>query len=496
MKMQNEVRAAARPAACSRVAIDRARPSPPGRCSSASTTDGRVGDASVHYAEHASRAEPRPYATASGIEVDAGLRSRSGLRPGATLGDPGETPFTRGIQPDGYRTDARGRCASTPASASAEETNARFRYLLEPGQTGPVGRLRPADPDGLRHRRPDGGRRGGPGRGPDRQRSPTWSCCSTASTSDEVSTSMTINATAAILLALYEAVGTAPGRRPGQLRGTIQNDILKEYIARGTYIYPPGPSMRLVTDTVRLLPCRAARVQHDQHLRLPHPRGRLDRGAGGGVHASPTRSPTPMRPWPQACASTTSRRASPSSSPPTTTCSRRWRSSGSHGGSGRAWRVTASAPATRARMAMRFHVQTGGSTLTAQQPDVNVVRTTVQALAAILGGAQIAPHQRPRRGARPADAGDRAPRASHTTGARPRVGRGSHRSTRSAASYFLESLTDALDEGDGRGAAGRDRATGRNAGRAGGRVPAGRDRRRRVCGPAGARSAASRWSSG
>ena len=102
---------------------------------------------------------------------------------------------------------------------------------------------------------------------------------------DEVSTSMTINSTAAILLCLYVLVAESQGADRKKLSGTIQNDILKEYIARGTYIYPPRPAMRIITDLFAWAGEEAAGVEHDLHQRLPHPRSRVDRDSGSCIHA-------------------------------------------------------------------------------------------------------------------------------------------------------------------------------------------------------------------
>ncbi len=101
---------------------------------------------------------------------------------------------------------------------------------------------------------------------------------------DEVSTSMTINAPAAVLLLLYQLVAEEQGVEPAQLTGTIQNDVLKEYIARGTYIYPPEQSLRLVTDMFAYCRAEIAALEHDLDLRLPHGRGRRDARAGDRVH--------------------------------------------------------------------------------------------------------------------------------------------------------------------------------------------------------------------
>ena len=131
---------------------------------------------------------------------------------------------------------------------TAEATNERWKLLAASGSTGLSLRLRPAHPDGLRLRpRPRRGR-GGQGRRRHRHASPTCGCSSPTCRSTRSRTSMTINATSSILLLLYQLVAEEQGVDPKKLNGTIQNDILKEYVARGTYIYPPRPSMRIITD--------------------------------------------------------------------------------------------------------------------------------------------------------------------------------------------------------------------------------------------------------
>src|SRR5882724_7754169 len=167
--------------------------------------------------------------------------------PDSDLGAPGEFPFTRGVHPEMHRKRLW-TMRQYAGFGSAAETNKRYRFLLEQGQTGlSVAFDLPTqmgyDPDASMAR----GEAGKVG-------------VSIASLEDmqdlfegipldRVSTSMTINATAAILLALYVATASRQGVSAERLSGTVQNDILKEYIARGTYIFPPGPSMRLVTDT-------------------------------------------------------------------------------------------------------------------------------------------------------------------------------------------------------------------------------------------------------
>ncbi len=163
----------------------------------------------------------------------------------------------------------------------------------------------------------------------------------------EVSTSMTINATAPMLLALYCALATKQGVALEALRGTVQNDILKEYAARGNYRFPAGPSMRLVTDLMALRGRARAAVEHDLDLGLPHPRGGLDRGAGAGLHARqrPRLRAGGARGRPRARRS--SRRGSRSSSTRTTTSSRRWPSSAPRAACGRASCARSSARRTR-----------------------------------------------------------------------------------------------------------------------------------------------------
>ncbi|HFD40435.1 MAG TPA: methylmalonyl-CoA mutase, partial [Anaerolineae bacterium] len=165
------------------------------------------------------------------------------------LGFPGEYPFTRGVQPTMYR----GRFWTMRQYAgfgTAEETNARYKYLLEQGQTG----LSVAFdlPTQIGYDSDDPLAAGEVGKvGVAISSLEDMETLFDGIPLDKVSTSMTINAPAAVLLAMYVAVAKKQGVEPRQLRGTVQNDILKEYIARGTYIFPPGPSMRLITDLFR-----------------------------------------------------------------------------------------------------------------------------------------------------------------------------------------------------------------------------------------------------
>jgi methylmalonyl-CoA mutase N-terminal domain/subunit len=319
-----------------------------------------------------------PSRSTSGIEIQTVY--------GPTGGEaPGRYPYTRGIHPDGYR----GRLWTMRQYAgfgSAEETNRRFRYLLDRGQTG----LSVAFdlPTQMGYDSDASLAAGEVGRvGVPIDSVADMELLLNGIRLDEVSTSMTINATAAILLALYETVARAQGADLSRLRGTIQNDILKEYIARGMYIFPPEPSMRLVTDTFAY--CRTELPNWNTisisgyHMReagatavqevaftianaIAYARAALDAGLGFDEFA-------PRLSFFFAAHNDLFEEAA------------KFRAAR------RIWARTARdmfAAREERSMAMRFHVQTGGSTLTAQQPDANVVRTTVQGLAAVLGGAQ------------------------------------------------------------------------------------------------------------
>ena len=333
------------------------------------------------------RPEARPHRSTSGIEIEPvyGPGDPAGFDPARDLGEPGAFPFTRGIHPSGYR--ARPWTMRQYAGfGSAEETNRRFRYLLERGQTGlsvafdlptqmgydsddpmavgEVGRTGvPIDTIGDMELLLDGIDLG------------------------EVSTSMTINATAAILLVLYEAVGRRRDIDPHRLRGTIQNDILKEYIARGTYIYPPDASMRLVTDTFSYcateLPAWNTISISGYHMR--------EAGATAVQEVAFTVANAIAYADAALAAGLAFDDFAPRLSFFFAAHNDLLEEAAKFRAARRVWATVArerfGSSIPRAQ-AMRFHVQTGGSTLTAQQPDVNVVRTTVQALAAVLGGTQ------------------------------------------------------------------------------------------------------------
>jgi methylmalonyl-CoA mutase N-terminal domain/subunit len=333
----------------------------------------------------------RRFETAAGIPLDEVYDARAleardpPFDPARDLGRPGAFPFTRGIHASMYR----GRPWTMRQYAgfgTAEESNRRFKFLLASGQTGlsvafdlPTQMGRDADHPLARG---EVGRTG----------------VAISSIEDmhrlldgiplgEVSTSMTINATAATLLCLYVAVADERGIPRDKLAGTIQNDILKEYIARGTYIYPPGPSMRLVADSFafcgRELPrwnsisvsgyhIREAGSDAVQEVAFTLADGiayvEAARAAGLEVDAFAPRVSFFFNAHAHLLEEVAKFRAA----------RRLW---------ARIMRDRFGARDPRAQM-LRFHAQTAGSTLTAVEPLANVARTTVEALAAVLGGAQ------------------------------------------------------------------------------------------------------------
>ena len=324
------------------------------------------------------------FETNSGFEVD-GLYTTEDQNSADRLGYPGEFPFTRGIQPNMYR----GRLWTMrqyAGLASPEESNQRNRYLLEQGQTGlsiafDLPTQTGYDSDNALAQG-EVGRTGVP-------------ISSLADMEllfegiplDKISTSMTINATASILLALYVALAKKQGVAIDKLNGTIQNDILKEYIARGTYIYPPQPSMRLVTDVFaycsefvprwntisisgyHMAEAGATAVQELAFTfsdAIAYVQAAVD--AGLDVDAFSGRLSFFFVAQNNLFEEIAKYRAA----------RRMW---------AKIMRERFGAKNPRSWMC-RFHTQTAGVTLTAQQPDNNIIRTTVQALAAVLGGTQ------------------------------------------------------------------------------------------------------------
>ena len=217
---------------------------------------------------------------------------------------------------------------------TAAETNRRFRYLLDHGQTGLSVAFDLPTQMGLDsdHPRAEGevGKTGVAIDSIDDMRR-----LFEAIPLDRVTTSMTINATAAILLLLYELVAEEQGVDASRIGGTVQNDLLKEYAARGTYIYPPHAVDADHHGRVRVLRRADPPLEHDLDQRLPHARGRRDGGAGDRVHARQRHRLRAGGAGRRACGSTTSRRGSRSSSRATCTSSRRSRSSARPGACGR-----------------------------------------------------------------------------------------------------------------------------------------------------------------
>ena len=301
------------------------------------------------------------------------------------LEPPGEFPFTRGP----YRDMYRGRpwtIRQYAGFASAEETNARFRYLLERGQTG----LSIAFdlPTQLGYDSDDPLANGEVGRtGVAIDSIADMEVLLDGIPLDEVSTSMTINAPAALLLLLYELVAEEQGVSAEQLRGTVQNDILKEYIARGNYIFPPRPSMRLTTDLfaycAERLPSWNTISISGYHIR--------EAGATAAQELAFT-----LANGIAYCDAAVAAGLSPDAFGERLSFffnahNHFFQEVAKFRAARRLWanvmrdRFGATNPRAQA---LRFHAQTGGSTLTAQQPENNVVRVAVQALAAVCGGAQ------------------------------------------------------------------------------------------------------------
>ena len=301
------------------------------------------------------------------------------------LGFPGQYPFTRGVQPTGYR----GRfwtMRQYSGFATARETNERFHFLLEQGQTG----LSIAFdlPTQIGYDSDDPLAQGEVGKvGVAIDSLADMEVLFEGIPLDKVSTSMTINAPASVLLAMYIAVAEKQGVSMDKLRGTIQNDILKEYVARGTYIFPPNPSMRIITDIFKFcsenMPLWNTISISGYHIReagstavqevaftladgIAYVQAAID--AGLDVDSFASRLSFFFGSHSDFLEEISKFRAA----------RRLW---------ARIMRDRFEAKNDNS-CRMRFHTQTAGCTLTAQQPDNNVVRVTLQALQAVLGGTQ------------------------------------------------------------------------------------------------------------
>jgi methylmalonyl-CoA mutase N-terminal domain/subunit len=308
-----------------------------------------------------------------------------GFDPERELGEPGEFPYTRGVQPTMYR----GRLWTMRQYAgfgSAEATNQRFKFLLEAGQTGlscafDLPTQMGFDSD---HARAEGevGKVGVAISSLEDMRHLLADL-----PLDQVTTSMTINSTASTLLLLYQLVAEEQGVAGGQLRGTIQNDILKEYVARGTYIYPPRQSMRLVVDTFAYC---AKEMSSWNTISIS---GYHIREAGSTAVQEIAFTIANGIAYVEAAlaAGLVLDDFAPRLSFFFNAHNNLFEEVAKYRAARRLWasimrdRFGAKDPKS---MMLRFHTQTGGSTLTAQQPENNIVRTTIQALAATLGGTQ------------------------------------------------------------------------------------------------------------
>jgi methylmalonyl-CoA mutase, N-terminal domain len=324
--------------------------------------------------------------TDSGIEIER-VYEETDVAPGLEerLGEPGSYPYTRGIHSGMYR-DRLWTMRQYAGFATPEDTNERYRYLIEHGSTGlsmafdlptQLG-LDSDDPRALG----EVGRTGVPIDTIEDMR-----ICFEGIPLDEVSTSMTINAPAAILLLLYELVGEEQGVPAEKLRGTVQNDVLKEYMARGNYIYPPEPTMRLTTDIFEYCQKRVPKWNtisiSGYHIRekgcsavqevaftlanaIAYVEAALDRGlkidsfaprlafffnCHNNVFQEIAKFRAVRRMWAEIVRD----------------------------------RFGASEEASTK---IRFHTQTGGVTLQAQQPEVNIIRVALQGFAAVCGGTQ------------------------------------------------------------------------------------------------------------
>src|SRR5713226_7806326 len=301
------------------------------------------------------------------------------------LGDPGEFAYTRCIRHNLYR----GRLWTMrqyAGYASAEESNARYKFLLSRGTTGLSVAFDLPTQLGLDSDDPlAAGEVGKVGVAIDSLED--MSRLFDGIPLGEVSTSMTINATAAILLCLYLAVARKQGVSFDKVNGTLQNDILKEYIARGTYIYPPGPSLRLITDTFAFC-ARAAPNWNTISISGYHIR---EAGSTAVQEVAFTIADAIAYVEAAIKAGLETDDFAPRISFFFNAHNNLLEEIAKFRAARRLWarimRERFHARDPRSLM-MRFHAQTAGSTLTAQQPEVNVVRTTIQALAAVLGGAQ------------------------------------------------------------------------------------------------------------
>jgi methylmalonyl-CoA mutase N-terminal domain/subunit len=418
----------------------------------ATGADGMADDAARRdweraVAETLARAPERAprFETSSGIEVARlyGPEDLGGFQTASDLGLPGRFPFTRGVQPTMYRSRLW-TMRQYSGFGTAEETNRRFQYLLDRGQTG----ISVAFdlPTQMGYDSDHAMAQGEVGKvGVAISSLEDMETLLAAIPLDRVSTSMTINATAAILLALYVAVAKRRGIGPSALSGTVQNDLLKEYIARGTYIYPPAASLRVTTDVF------AWCAEHLPRWNTISISGYHMREAGATAVQEVAFTLANALAYCEAARS----RGLPFE---------RFgaRLSFFFNGHSNFFEEVAKFRAARRLWArllaerfgvrdpelqkLRFHTQTAGSTLTAQQPENNVVRTALQALAAVLGGTQsLHTNAMDEALGLPTEAAARVALRTqqviaHETGVADTV-------DPLAGSYYVETLTDAVERG-------------------------------------------------
>jgi methylmalonyl-CoA mutase N-terminal domain/subunit len=323
--------------------------------------------------------------TDSGIEIEPIYGPPPEEGTATRVGEPGLFPFTRGVYPDMYR----GRLWTMRQYAgmgSADETNRRFRYLLDHGQTGLSVAFDLPTQMGLDSDHPRAeGEVGKTGVAIDSIED--MERLFDGIPLDQVSTSMTINATAPILLLLYELVAEERGIDPAALSGTVQNDLLKEYAARGTYIYPPQPSMRIITD---LLAYAGERIPRWNTISIS---GYHMREAGATAAQEIAFTLANGIAYVQAAvdAGLAVDDVAPRLSFFFACHMHFFEEIAKFRAARRMWaaimrdRFEARDPRSQT---LRFHTQTGGATLTAQQPENNIVRTALEAMAAVLGGTQ------------------------------------------------------------------------------------------------------------
>src|ERR1700722_19434675 len=312
--------------------------------------------------------------TGSGIEIHPVYRAEDldGWDPDTKLGEPGAFPYTRGVHPEMYRSKLW-TMRQYAGFGSAEQTNERFKFLLEAGQTGLSCAFDLPTQMGYDSDHPRAEGEGGKV-GVAIDSLADMRLLMADLPMDKVTTSMTINATGAILLLLYELVAEEQGVSNEKIRGTIQNDILKEYIARGTYIYPPRPSMRLIVDTFSYcatnLPSWNTISISGYHIReagstavqeiaftLANGIAYVEAAIAAGMDVDAF-APRLSFFW--------------------NAHNNLFEEVAKYRAARRMWarimteRFGATDPKS---MTLRFHTQTGGSTLTAQQPENNIVRT-------------------------------------------------------------------------------------------------------------------------